>query len=124
MLTLALLLGLLVGGGLSTQSVVGAVVTRGLGTIWGATLISFIIGTVSLSVVTLVTGGFAPIKLWSLHPIYWVASGILGMFMVVGRTFLVPQVGTAVTMVLVIVGQLVSSVLMDHYGWLATPQCS
>jgi len=36
-------------------------------------------------------------------------------------TFLVPQVGVGMTMVLVIVGQLVSGVLMDTCGFLGSP---
>jgi len=45
-------------------------------------------------------------------------GGLLGVFYVVTATLVGPRLGAAVFLALVVLGQLVSSVLVDHYGWL------
>jgi transporter family-2 protein len=120
MQNLFMILGLLVGAGLSAQSVVNAKVTLSMG-LWGATFVSFFVAMVLMGVAACSSSQLAPQKLWILPPQYWVMSGVLGAFMVAGRTFLVPQVGVGMTMVLVIAGQLVSGVLMDSFGVLGSP---
>ena len=115
-----MILGLLVGAGLSAQSVVNAKVTLTMG-LWGATFVSFFVAMVLMAAAACYSSQLAPQKLWVLPPQYWVMSGALGAFMVAGRTFLVPQVGVGMTMVLVIVGQLVSGVLIDSFGFLGSP---
>src|SRR5262245_40796328 len=89
--------------------------------LWGATFVSFFVAMVLMAVAACYSSQLAPQKIWVLPPQYWVMSGALGAFMVAGRTFLVPQVGVGMTMVLVIVGQLVSGVLMDSFGFLGSP---
>lgn len=115
-----MVLGLLVGAGLSAQSVVNAKVTLTMG-LWGATFVSFFVAMALMAVAACYSSQLAPQKLWVLPPQYWILSGVLGAFMVAGRTFLVPQVGVGMTMVLVIVGQIVSGVLMDSVGFLGSP---
>lgn len=114
------ILGLLIGAGLSAQSAVNAKVTLTMG-LWGATFVSFFVAATLMAVAACYSSELAPQKLWVLPPQYWIMSGALGAFMVAGRTFLVPQVGVGMTMVLVVVGQLGSGVLMDSFGFLGSP---
>ncbi len=59
-----------------------------------------------------ITGGFRTVGAWQ-----WM-SGVLGAFFVTAAAVLAPKMGTAVTFSLIISGQLLISVLLDHFGLL------
>ena len=43
---------------------------------------------------------------------------MIGAFYVAAITFIVPTLGTALTFALIIAGQLLAAMVIDHYGWL------
>jgi transporter family-2 protein len=87
-----------------------------------AAFISFFVGTVALFVYVLVSG--AP--LWNLSsakeapPIAWI-GGLLGAFFVTATVLLVPRLGVAMTFSLVIAGQMIVTLIIDHFGLLGVP---
>lgn len=52
----------------------------------------------------------------------WVAGGLLGTTYLTGTILLAPKLGAAALIGLVVAGQLVFSVLLDHFGWLGFEQ--
>jgi transporter family-2 protein len=88
-----------------------------------ASLISFTTGTVALAVVLLATTpGWPslpadPSRSWSLF-----TGGLLGAVFVTAVLVLVPRIGTANVLAASIVGQLVMSLIIDHFGLLGIPQ--
>ena len=50
----------------------------------------------------------------------WLA-GILGAFYVAVVIILAPKLGTALTFVLIVAGQMVVSLILDHFGMLGLP---
>ncbi|MGL6041682.1 MAG: DMT family transporter, partial [Deefgea sp.] len=48
-------------------------------------------------------------------------GGLLGALFVFGTTLLAPKLGAATMLSLIITGQIIASMLFDHYGWLAMP---
>lgn len=87
-----------------------------------AAFISFFIGTVALFVYVLASGtplgDIAPAK--NAPPIAWV-GGILGAFFVTATVTLVPRLGVALTFSLIIAGQMIVTLIIDHYGLLGVP---
>lgn len=86
-----------------------------------ASLISFFVGTVSLTVFVVVTR--TPIPPLSTSTVPWYAwfGGILGAVGVTALTFLAPRIGALAMLSLLICGQFISSMIFDHFGILGYP---
>lgn len=88
-----------------------------------ASFLSFAVGTVALALVLLVTRTPLPSMrtLTSLPPWLW-CGGLIGAVFVFCGTLLVPRLGAAGMICLIVAGQLVGSLLLDHYGVLSQPR--
>jgi bacterial/archaeal transporter family-2 protein len=115
---------LVIGAGASVaiQQVVNANLRAQLGSPWWAGLASYIGGTILMLVLALATGARLP-ALTSLRgpPIAW-CGGIFGAIFVATGILMVPRLGAATTLALVVVGQMLGSLTIDHWGLLGTPQ--
>lgn len=87
-----------------------------------AALISFVVGTVALVVYALMAGeslsSLAAAK--NAPPIAWI-GGFLGAFFVAAAIILVPRLGVAMTFSLIIAGQMIVTLIIDHFGLLGVP---
>ncbi|AZN37846.1 DMT family transporter [Iodobacter ciconiae] len=116
---LALIIGLIV----PLQS---AVNNQLKGVIGGSTLlaalISFSIGTLTLALITLLSGqkwtGLASLG----NASWWMLTGgLMGALFVFGTTLLAPKIGVAAMVSLIISGQIIASLLFDRFGILGLP---
>jgi bacterial/archaeal transporter family-2 protein len=84
--------------------------------------ISFFVGTIALLVYVLISGiplgNIASAK--EAPAIAWV-GGLLGAFFVTAAVTLVPRLGVAMTFSLVIAGQMIVTLIIDHFGLLGVP---
>lgn len=87
-----------------------------------AAFISFAVGTLALFLYILTTGiplnqlagaKNAPMAAWM--------GGICGAFFVAAVVVLVPRFGVALTFSLLIAGQMIATLPIDHFGFLGTP---
>ena len=104
------------------QAGMNAKIGKALNDPFYAALISFAVGTVGLLSYAL-TGrmDFSAIRTVSgVHWGLWLA-GLLGAFYVTATIVLTPRLGTALTFGLVVAGQLVMAVVMDHFGLFGMP---
>lgn len=87
-----------------------------------AAFISFLIGTIGLLVYLFILKfDFASItNAKSVSPWVWIA-GLLGAFYVAAVIILAPKLGTALTFSLVVAGQMMVSLVFDHFGLLGLP---
>ncbi|WP_306393904.1 DMT family transporter [Telluria beijingensis] len=85
-----------------------------------AALISFSCGTVVLLAMALAKGGVAgfgaTLAALPSQPAWKFLGGFLGAAFVFGTVFLAPRIGLLTLVVLVIAGQLLSSIAIDHFG--------
>lgn len=58
---------------------------------------------------------------WREVPTYAWGAGLLGVILVASVAFAVPRIGLAATVALIILGQLLLSAWLDHYGVLGLP---
>ena len=88
-----------------------------------AAFVSFVVGTIALLVYILLTGiplnNLAASK--NAPPIVWI-GGLLGAFFVSAMATIVPRLGVAFAFSAAIAGQMVITLLMDHFGWLGVPE--
>jgi transporter family-2 protein len=89
--------------------------------IW-ATLVSFVVGTSALAICFLVTRQVWPARARFAGAPWWIwVGGLLGAFYVLTSVIAGPRLGAAAYLGCVITGQLVASVLIDHFGWVGFP---
>lgn len=88
--------------------------------------ISFAGGTLTLALILVATTPGLPrlpVDLsWSEIPPYLLTGGLLGCVFVTAVLMLVPRIGAANVLAAAIVGQLLMSVVIDHFGLLNIPQ--
>jgi bacterial/archaeal transporter family-2 protein len=111
-----LLFILMVCGGamVAIQPAINARLAQKVGLIEAA-CISFAVGTAALLIVALMADrgnwrGAADAHWWE-----W-TGGLFGAFFVTATIFAIPRIGTAATMAAVIAAQLVTALILDHFG--------
>ena len=87
-----------------------------------ASAISFVVGTIALVVYILVTRQTASLAGMKELPFYIWLGGLLGAFYVTAIVLLFPKLGPGLTFGLVVAGQMIVSVLLDHYNILVAQQ--
>ncbi|MGL6040342.1 MAG: DMT family transporter, partial [Deefgea sp.] len=82
-----------------------------------AALVSFSVGMLALLFIALATGQKlgALLELPKAEP-WMLLGGLLGALFVFGTTLLAPKLGAATMLSLIITGQIIASMLFDHYG--------
>lgn len=118
LLLIAITLGVL----LPVQAGVNAQLRTVLGEPIVAALASFLIGTAALALVMLgarteVPAGFA----WTGSPWWYWVGGLIGAIYVVGAIVLAPRLGAATLTAAVVAGQMLASLVLDHFGWVGFP---
>ena len=118
---LNILVGLGVGALVVIQGGMNSRVTMALGGTAPATLINFIIGALFLLAVMIVTGTITSLHGISQAPRWTLRAGVAGVLLVMGTAFLIPRIGAAHTVALLVVGQALTSLIVDHFGLLGMP---
>ncbi|MDJ0654637.1 MAG: DMT family transporter [Xanthomonadales bacterium] len=57
-------------------------------------------------------------------PPQYLLGGLFVAFYVLSVTFIAPKIGVGNSIVLVLLGQMLASAMIDHFGWLNAPQAS
>jgi transporter family-2 protein len=120
---LSIFLALLAGAAIPTQGTVNNRMAEAVSSPIASALISFTVGTVCLFVFCILSG----VKISSISnslnapPIAWL-GGLLGAFFVTATIFLIPRLGVALTFSLVVAGQMLITIIIDHYGFLGLEQ--
>lgn len=118
---LLLLIPLAMGVGLAMaiQTSLNAQLRTHVGSALNAALISFMIGTVVLTIMVLLQQHNKP-SITSLHNIPWYLwlGGCLGVYAISMSIYTAPKLGLLTFTGLMIFGQVVSSMLIDHFAWL------
>ena len=116
-------LAILAGMAMPTQAVVNSKLATEINSPILAAFISFAVGTVVLFIYILLTGipltqlaqsTSAPLVAW--------VGGFLGAFFVSVMATVVPRIGVALAFSLAIGGQMLVTLLIDHFGWLGVPE--
>lgn len=89
-----------------------------------ASLVSFTVGTIVLFILTLIFNKSLKVatfnnKQGKLKPIYFI-GGILGVIFVTTNIILMPHLGAALTTIIVMLGQMLMGIIIDHFGLLGT----
>jgi len=119
---LYLLVALVAGAMMPTQAATNNKMATVVASPILAALISFVVGTAALFVYALLSGETLSslVEAKNAPPIAWV-GGFLGAFFVASAVLLVPRIGVAMTFSLIIAGQMIVTLIIDHFGLLGVP---
>ena len=83
----------------------------------GAATIAFAIGTLALiAYMILARQNFPSLSTIRAVPIWTLTGGALGAFYVAATIYCAPHLGSTLLIVLVVTGQMIISLVLDHYG--------
>lgn len=108
------LLALIGGMGLAAQGQINGGLGRKIGVIESA-FMNFAVGTLILLLI-LIFFGNGNISAVTTVPKWQIIGGLLGSFFVLIQVLVVPKIGVSTTFIAVIVGQIILSVIIDHFG--------
>ncbi|MEJ7632383.1 MAG: DMT family transporter [Rubrobacteraceae bacterium] len=107
------------GAALTTQFAVNAQLRTVVGGPVVAAAISFFIGTLALVAAALVVDRHVPEMSAVTSSPWWVwIGGLLGAAFVLASIILTPRLGAATTIGLFLAGQMIASIIIDHFGLL------
>jgi len=111
-----ILVGLLSGIAVGVQSPLASMITQRLGMFESIFIIH--LGGTLVAVIPLVILRGGNLGNWRSLPWYALVAGALGLIVVGGVSFMIPRIGVAASITLIIAGQLAISSVLDHYGLL------
>ncbi len=101
---------------LPIQFGINAQLAEWVGSSLRAALVSFVVGTVTLVAAALVASRGWPDRAGEAPWWVWI-GGALGAFYVLGSIVAAPRLGAVTLVGLILAGQTVASLLVDHFGW-------
>lgn len=112
-------MALLVGALLPVQAGINSSLAGHLGHPVSAALVNFAVGGLALAIASAVLGAPLPTpQRFSGGPPWLWLGGLCGVSLVVVAVVAAPRLGAALLMACLIGGQMLSSALLDHFGWL------
>ena len=118
-----LLLAVFVGLLLPVQTGVNAQLRTSLGHPIATALVSFGVGVVGLLVAVLWLRIPVPLaEAWSQSAWWQWSGGLLGAIYIALVVVLAPRLGAGTTIAAVVGGQMVASLMLDHFGWIGFPE--
>ena len=121
--TLIAILAVIVGGALTAlQGPTNARLAGAVASPVNAALISFAVGTVALMILAAALHTRPDMAATrALPPAAWL-GGLYGDVFVVAAAYAVPKLGVATTIVLMVAGQMMLSLILDHFGFMGVPK--
>jgi transporter family-2 protein len=118
----SILLAIMAGFCLPTQAGINAQLNLWSRSAILTATISFAVGTIGLAVYALILKTPWPAgDSISRYP-WWIWSGgLLGAFLVASTVVLAPRLGAASMVALIVAGQMLASICLDHFGWIGYP---
>ena len=119
---LAIVAVVLGGAAASLQASTNAKLANAVGSPVNAALVSFAVGTAVLAVVAFLMQARPDFATVRSAPWYLWIGGLYGAAFVVAATWGVPRLGVATTIILMVAGQLLLSLVLDHIGFMGMPK--
>ncbi len=117
---LAYILAVLAGTALSFESAIYGQLGETIGEL-ETSFYNFFMGTLILGLLMLFFGK-GKLSYTFEAPKWTLLGGVLGVIYLTAIVISVPFVGVGITMVTVIIGQLIMSMVIEHFGWLGIKQ--
>ncbi|MCC6499209.1 MAG: DMT family transporter [Anaerolineales bacterium] len=114
-----ILIGLAGGIAIGLQSPMASMITQRLG-IFESVFIVHVGGAVIALIPILILG--SKLSQWRSVPWYTLGAGFFGLGVIAAISFMLPRVGAAPALIILLAGQLLIGAALDHFGWLGLAQ--
>ena len=122
MIFILIIMAIILGCLMPVQAGINAELTRLINHPYLGAFISFLIGTLALGFLILLKGiPMTEIKRLTEASPYHFLGGVLGALFVGSSIFLIPKMGATTMIAAFVTGQLLMSVVMDHFGMMGLP---
>lgn len=111
-------LAIVIGTLMPLQAALNAELTKFLKHPYLSAFISLSVGALILAIIVLFHGGYGEVKRLGQIPLHLYLGGILGAIFVGSSLFFIPRMGATAMIAAFVTGQLIGSVIIDHYGLL------
>lgn len=112
----------LAGGATALQAPTNARLMTAVGSPVNAAFVSFAVGTAVLGLLAVAFQTRPDMVAARSLPWYAWIGGLYGVVFVIAATWGVPRLGVALTITLMVAGQLLISLILDHFGAFGAPQ--
>jgi bacterial/archaeal transporter family-2 protein len=113
---LIILIGLIAGAAVGVQSPIAGAMGQRVGGLASSFIVH--LSGMLFSLVFLFFRGGEKIQDWNRLPWYMLISGIFGVILYQCISIVLPRLGGTLMITLIIIGQLLVNVLVDHFGWM------
>lgn len=110
------------GAATALQAPTNAKMMTAVGSPVNAAFVSFAVGTAALGILAVVLQTRPDMAASRALPWYAWVGGLYGSMFVVAAAWGVPRLGVATTIILMVAGQLLLSVVLDHFGAMGMPK--
>jgi len=116
---LIILIGLAGGVAIGMQSPMASLITQRLG-LFESVFIVHLGGAVIALIPMLIYG--SKLSQWRSLPWYALGAGVFGLVVIASISTMIPRVGVAPALIILLAGQLLMGAILDHFGWLGVVQ--
>lgn len=118
----ALLMAALAGACLATQAGINAQLSKALGHPLWASFVSFAVGTILIVPLLAIWRVPEPALALAAKAPWWIwTGGAIGVFFVTAALMIAPKTGILAFLAAMIAGQMLASLVIDHYGLVGMP---
>jgi len=114
-----ILIGLAGGVAIGMQSPLASMISQRLG-IFESVFIVHVGGALIALIPMLILG--SKLSQWKCLPWYTLGAGFFGLGVIAAISFMIPRIGVAPALIILLAGQLLMGALLDHFGWLGLAQ--
>jgi transporter family-2 protein len=115
-------LGIVAGGLIAIQSVLNSNLGQRIGNFGAVLVLTFISAILLIALILLIPSTSNLRNLPGISEWYLYIGGFLGVAILAAPIYLVPRIGTTSTLIAIILGQSIISLVMDHFGLFASPK--
>jgi transporter family-2 protein len=119
-LTIIILIGLAGGIAVGVQAPLSSIINQRLGPLESIFIVH--LGGALASLIPLAIYGGGKLSNWRSVPWYALGAGALGLVVIFSMTYMIPRIGVAPALIILLAGQLLIGSVMDHFGLLGAVQ--
>ena len=109
-------IGLLGGMAVGVQAPLSSMLTQRLGVMESVFIVH--VGGAIASLIPLIYYGGGKLGSWRSVPWYALAAGGFGLVVIFSMSYMIPRIGVAAALIILLAGQLLIGTLLDHFGLL------
>lgn len=118
-LLIIILIGVMGGVAIGVQSPLASMISQRLGVLESVFIVH--LGGALVALVPLLIFG-SKFNQWRSLPWYTLGAGAFGLVVIFAMSYMIPRVGVAPALIVLLAGQLLMGSVMDHFGWLGAVQ--